>query len=230
MLAINEALREFGLITRGGFNAEGVGLPPLSDGRNALSIVLIGVAGSSVWPAFRASPEFSDGIDDPLDRWSARIGAAVANRFGATCVFPFDGPPYHPFLSWAERAEPVQPSFFGMYMHPDYGLWHAYRFALLFADPLPATAVRNPPADICGACVSKPCLHTCPVDAVAPGRYDAERCYRYLQATTDAACNVMGCIARRSCPEASDYRYDAEHAAFHMAAFRRAQARALGDN
>src|SRR4030095_137820 len=37
---------------------------------------------------------------------------------------------------WAMRAEAVAPSPLGILIHPDYGLWHAYRGALAFAERL----------------------------------------------------------------------------------------------
>ena len=50
------------------------------------------------------------------------------------------------------RAEAVAPSPLGILIHPDYGLWHAYRGALAFAERLalprargPATALRQLP-------------------------------------------------------------------------------------
>ena len=65
-----------------------------------------------------------------------RVAAAIdplARSVGAMALYPFDGPPYRPFQRWAMRAEPVAPSPLGLFIHPEYGLWHAYRAALVFA-------------------------------------------------------------------------------------------------
>lgn len=225
-----DALREFGLLTRGGFNSDNDALPAAPGGRPAKAIVLVGVAGSGFWPVFSASPEFSDGRNDPLDRWSRRVGLAVASRLDASCVFPFRGPPYQPFLAWGERAESLNRSKLGMTIHPDYGLWHAYRFALLFDRALSDAPRESAPKDICAACTAEPCLKTCPVDAFSDTGYDVVACCDYLRANPEAACHTAGCLARRACPEAPAYRYTSEHAAFHMAAFVQAQARHVDDD
>ena len=56
----------------------------------------------------------------------------LGQRFGATPLFPFDGPPWLPFQRWAARAEPLHASPIGPYIHPRHGLWHAWRGALAF--------------------------------------------------------------------------------------------------
>ena len=214
---ISASLQPHGLIARGGF---------FDDSR---SIVLVGSAGSAFWPAFKASPEYSDGRENPLDRWSERIGNDIAAMFGAECVFPFGEAPYHPFLRWSQRAEPVLPSALGILIHPEFGLWHAYRFALLLPAPLAVDSDIVAAERACDSCAGKPCLSACPVGAFSTDGYDVEVCYRYLAANPDSDCNTAGCLARRSCPEAAELRYADEHAAFHMSAFVRSQGKIFGD-
>ena len=51
---------------------------------------------------------------------------------------------------WAQRAEPLHPSPLGVLIHPVHGLWHAYRGALAFAEP-----IELPPrADLPSPCAS----------------------------------------------------------------------------
>lgn len=222
--AAGVALREFGLITRGGFNSNDGALPVMTSGQPAKALVLVGVAGSDFWPVFRSAPEYSDQQHDPLDRWSRRIGDSIASGLDASCVFPFDGPPYQPFLTWAQRAESLHRSRLGMTIHPEFGLWHAYRFALLFTDHLSDAPVEAVRPDICAACETQPCLKVCPVDAFSEDGYDVAACYGYLRDNPKAECNTAGCIARRACPQAPGFRYESEQSAFHMAAFVQAQA------
>ena len=68
----------------------------------AQSLALIGPCGG-FWEVFRGSPEATDGAPDPLDRWSRRVLEHVAGQTDATAVFPFGGPPWHPFIGWALR-------------------------------------------------------------------------------------------------------------------------------
>ena len=113
-------------------------LSPRGRGRDAgassKTLILVGFIGSENWPTFAASPEAKDGHPDPLDRWSTRVITEVAKSLGATPLFPFGGPPFLPFQRWAQQAEPVHPSPLGILIHPDWGLWHAYRGALAFAE------------------------------------------------------------------------------------------------
>ena len=155
--AVDAAVRARGLVARGGFHPRAEdGVPGLADGRPAGTLVLAGNAGPAMWRAFAAAPEASAG-PDPLDRWTARVLTELAGRIGAEALFPFGGPPYLPFVRWAKRAEPVAESPLGMLIHPDYGLWHAYRGALAFAEvlDLPPRADRPRP---CDTCAGRPCL------------------------------------------------------------------------
>jgi hypothetical protein len=103
------------------------------DSYEEISIALVGNIGSSYWPVFSQSSEYKDGQPDPLDRWSKRVAEQVAKEIGASAIYPFEGPPYFPFQQWARRAEALSQSPLGLMIHPQYGLWHSYRFGLLMA-------------------------------------------------------------------------------------------------
>lgn len=221
--AILERLRDeaarHGLLVRGAFVPEEAdGVPPLG-GRPAQSLVLFGHAGSSLWPSFSGSPEFRDGAPDPLDRWSRRIGDSLAGRFGGMALFPFGGPPHQPFYRWARKAEALEPSPVGMLIHPQYGLWHAYRFALALSQPLEGAASPGAAQSPCNRCSAKPCLTACPAGAFTDGSHNVQRCVAYLQSTPAAACWTGGCRVRHACPEGQAYRYTPAQAEFHMRAF-----------
>ena len=134
-------------------------------------------------------------------------------------VFPFDGPPWHPFQRWAVRAEPgLRASPLGMLIHPVFGLWHAYRAALLLAEALPLpepTPLEHP----CERCADRPCLNACPAGALASGAYDVPRCRSYLRADPEASCHKVGCLARHACPVGREWVQEPAQAAHHTAAF-----------
>ncbi|MGR3983949.1 MAG: hypothetical protein OD817_01630, partial [Gammaproteobacteria bacterium] len=125
-----------------------------------------------------------------------------------------------PFIRWGKRAG-LQNSALGMLIHPRFGLWHAYRFALIFARGPAKPPTSAEPAmrgDICLRCEAKPCLRACPVEAFGADGYDARACHRYLRDAPQSSCMREGCLARIACPHA-DFRYARAHAAFHMRAF-----------
>ena len=140
-------------------------------------------------------------------------------RFGASALYPFDGPPYWPFQRWAMRAEPVRPSPLGILIHPRHGLWHAYRAALAFAEEIPLPPREDAP-DLCGECADKPCLAACPVGAFGAAGYDVGACLEHLRSAAGRDCMTAGCRARRACPVGQQHAYPPAQAAFHMAAFR----------
>jgi len=217
LASLAAALVPHGLILRGGFH------PRVEDGLGeAQTLALIGNAGPALWRRFEAYA-YEDDTPHPLDRWTERTLTPIAGALGARALFPFGGPPHHPFQRWATRAEPVHPSPLGLLIHPDYGLWHAYRAAFLFPTrlALPAQPTRPSP---CAACVERPCLSACPVGAFsAEAGYDVPACTAHIRSPAGAACREGGCLARRACPVGSAYAYDADQAAFHMAAFERAR-------
>lgn len=225
--AIAAAAAEHGLLLRGGFAARAGDDVPDVDGAPAEYLLLFGNAGAAMWAAFRESAEYCDRRPDPLNRWSRRIGESLAKRCNARALFPF-GAPHWPFLKWGKRAEKLQNSQLGMLMHPRFGLWHAYRFALAFAagagfDASPPASTVD--ADICARCIAKPCLHACPVNAFSTDGYDVPACVAHLESNPGGRCMTRGCQARMACPQGAAYRYAPAHAAFHMRAFVTAMAK-----
>ncbi|MEM7224062.1 MAG: hypothetical protein AAF495_13855 [Pseudomonadota bacterium] len=222
---IEALLPASGLLLRGAFHPEPADrVPALDDGRPAGTLVLLGAIGGSFWPRFSRSPEYGDGNADSLDRWSARVVGALACRLGAGALFPFGGPPYHPFVAWAKRAEPVAESALGMLIHPQHGLWHAYRGALAFAERLALPPRQEAPRP-CDSCVDKPCLSTCPVGAFSAQGYDVAACAAHILGPEGAICLEGGCLARLACPVGREHHYGEDQAAFHMAAFADARRR-----
>jgi hypothetical protein len=210
------AIRRTGLAPRGALLVEESERARELEG--VRTIVLAGVVGREGWDAFAASPEASDGLDDPLDRWSLRVIEAIAREFGGKALFPFGGPPFLPFQRWAQRAESVHSSPIGLLIHPYYGLWHSYRGALGLREGL-AVPERPALASPCESCTGRWCLKTCPVSAFSEVAYDVAACAGYLKSAAGADCLGAGCQARRACPVGADHAYGPEQAKFLMAAF-----------
>jgi len=215
-----------GMVARGGFEpGPDDGVPRFDDDRPTVAVVVVGNIGGAMWPSFRAArPIGAAGSADPLDDWTRAVLGPVADRFGARFLHPSDEP-FIPMQRWARRADDVFESPIGLLIHPDHGLWHAYRGVLLFADPvvgLPAVGGRRSP---CDSCTDRPCLSTCPVDAFSHGddrgrvHYDHERCRSHVRSGDEPVCATAGCAARLACPIGADRRYGVDQMAFHMRAF-----------
>ena len=215
------AIAATGMIARGGFvPAPSDDVPPLADGRAVHTVIIVGNVGGAIWPRFRAAEQ---PVPDPLDDWTRRMLVPIAERFGAGFVHPSDEP-FIPMQRWAQRADDVFESPIGLLVHPDHGLWHAYRGALLFPTPVDDLTRVGERRSPCASCVDQPCRTTCPVDAFATSEhglvgYDHERCRGHVRSGTEPRCLTGGCAARRACPVNADGHYDVDQMMFHMRAF-----------
>ena len=181
------------------------------------TLILLGPEEPGFWPYFTTEPEWRDGSPDPIDRWSARVVGSLATLFGGMALFPFGGPPYHPFYSWAIRTGRAWPSPVTLLVHDAAGLMVSYRGAISLPGrlDLPAAPSRSP----CENCVNKPCLSACPAGALTARGYDVPACHRFLDAPEGADCLSSGCALRRACPLSQAYGRLAEQSAYHMRLF-----------
>jgi len=179
------------------------------------TLVLLGPLEPHFWGFFKASAEFNDGEDHPMDRWSARVIGGLAQEFAAAAHFPFGPPPFAPFFRWAVRSGRAWPSPAGPLVHESLGLMVSYRGALALPWRLDLEPTGASP---CETCETKPCLNACPVGAFsAQGGYDVAACHGWLDRDTE--CLENGCLARRACPVSQGSGRLPEQSAFHMAAF-----------
>lgn len=215
---IDGVLKPYSLMTRGAVAFSTEEHPPNApSGKPARSAVLIGHGDADYWTLFQqwrsTQPEE---MANPLDAWSRSILQEVASQVGARVLLPNDRP-YAPFQQWAIRAEGLRPSPVGLLIHPVYGLWHAFRGALLFDVEMEIQQPDklNHPCDVC---IGKPCVNACPVGAFASAGFAYERCLDYVRGPDGQRCR-NGCQARNACPVGVEYRYSASVQAFHQKAF-----------
>ncbi|MEM8975294.1 MAG: hypothetical protein AAGD43_24805 [Pseudomonadota bacterium] len=216
---IVEAISATGLVPRGGIRVQSSdAVPEISPGQTARTLILVGNAGPGMWQRFSQARRETMVT---LDEWSEEVITGLAARLQARALFPFTRP-YLPFQAWAQKAEPCFVSPIAMSIHHEYGLWHAYRGALAFAEPIevPQSAVDVSP---CATCADQPCLSACPVDAFSGADYDTEACATHLSSSDQVDCMSHGCRARRACPVGTRYVYEPAQAQFHMDAFLRAR-------
>jgi hypothetical protein len=177
------------------------------------TLLMIGPKEPGFWPHLQAQPEW--GGPDPVDRWSRRVIGRVACDLGAKAVFPFGGPPYQPFYSWALRTGRVWDSPVKLLVHATQGLMVSFRGALALKQvlPLPAPAVQP-----CATC-AKPCLTACPATALTGAGYDVARCHAHLDQPAGADCLNGGCLVRSTCPAGAGYARMPSQSAYHMRQF-----------
>lgn len=197
-----------GLDLLGGFN------PNSEDGApdNCRTLLLLGPS-PVFWKILTASSEFSDGKLDPVDRWSMRVISRIAKRFHGTAVFPFGGPPYSPFYSWAMKTGRIWSSPLKLAVHDTHGLFVSFRGAICLPEYIELKTAEQP----CINC-AKPCETACPVGALTNTGYDIELCKTYLDSDAGDDCMTKGCAARRVCPVGQNLRLEAQ-SAYHMSMF-----------
>ncbi|WP_395175375.1 hypothetical protein [Roseibium alexandrii] len=215
----SEKLVAAGFLLFGGFKPEDTDLvPETGTGSTSKTLLIIGSTGPGLWPAFKSAPEAEDGQPDPMDRYTRRVLSKIADGFGFQPLFPFDGPPYHPFQKWALKCGGFSQSPFGLLTHTRYGPWAGLRAAFLSADD-PDIPTPRETLGPCVTCQEKPCLTACPVDAIQLDTgYDVPRCLEYLGRTQDTGC-WSGCQARKACPVGQHHAPDEANGRFHMKSF-----------
>ena len=208
--AIAARLSDQCLTILGGFACEDTqGLPP-----DTRTLLMIGPAGAGYWPHVMAQPEW-DSAPDPVDRWSRRVIGRLACDLGGKALFPFGGPPWHPFYTWALQTGRVWESPVRLLIHADQGLMVSFRGALALREALDLPATPPRPCDAC----ARPCLTACPVGALTAAGYDLPTCHAYLDTAPGRDCMDQGCAVRRACPVSQSYARLPEQSAYHMRQF-----------
>jgi epoxyqueuosine reductase len=151
--ALEARLAEERLEVLGGFAvAEGeAGFPS-----GTRTLLMLGPSEPGFWAHLQAQPEWGD--PDPVDRWSRRVIGRMACDLGAKALFPFGGPPYHPFYKWALRTGRVWDSPVRLLVHSGQGLMVSFRGALALKEVVEVPRPADRPCDGCPA----PCLTACP--------------------------------------------------------------------
>ena len=209
MLAEIEAMaaRHF-LAVLGGFTCQDdPGLPA-----GTRSLLLLGPAEPGYWAHVTAQPEW--GAPDPIDRWSRRVIGRMACDLGAKAVFPFGGPPYHPFYQWALRTGRVWDSPVRLLVQAEQGLMVSFRGALALKEVVEVPRAVRP----CDSC-TQPCVTACPAGALGAQGYDVPACHAFLDGADGAECMNSGCAVRRACPLSLAYARLPKHSAYHMGQF-----------
>jgi hypothetical protein len=211
---IDAALADHALISLGGFQAA----PDDALPKGTRTLLLVGPRQPGFWPHLTAQPEWQDDAPDPVDRWSRRVIGRLACDLGAKALFPFGGPPYRPFYTWALRTGRVWQSPVKLLVHDEAGLMVSFRGALALKAQID---LPPPPASPCDSCADQPCRSACPAGALTGDGYDLPVCHAWLDRAAGADCMSSGCAVRRACPVSARHARMHEQSAYHMRQFHR---------
>ncbi|MEO9897151.1 MAG: ferredoxin [Paracoccaceae bacterium] len=182
----------------------------------AQTLVLLGPKEPEFWTHIQTQSEW-DGAPDPIDRWSSRVIGDWAAQLNAHALFPFGGPPYKPFFSWALKTGRIHASPIMFLVHDQAGLFVSFRGALALTETLD---ISPPPPSPCSTCAIQPCTTACPVDAFDGASYNTTACKAHLEAPQDQDCMQRGCAARRACPVSKSWGRPEKQSAYHMGIFK----------
>jgi len=174
-------------------------------------LVLLGHAGKRLWQAIAENGWIEP---DPIDTFSVLVARQFIGEYLKSPAWELLYPTslnislmdLGEYLGWSN------PTPLGLGIHPEYGLWWAYRVAFLLDYPLPITPPdsRGSP---CRQCQAQPCLSACPVGATDTSGIDWLQCatYRVMPASTCAD----RCQARLACPVGPQYQYPIPQIKYH---------------
>ncbi len=182
------------------------------DWRKFSRLLLVGNGGPGFWQAFQASAFDSA---DPVDDFSRDRVATMLE----TCLesplrhWLYPGPVTLPLQRLGALAGWHHRSPLGIGINQRFGLWFAYRAALLVALDLPTGPHLGGEAP-CLGCRDKPCIQACPAGALAATNGPSLQACGQYRLSGDSPCAVT-CLARRACPVAPEMRYRPEQLAYH---------------
>lgn len=190
--------------------------PEPDDKTQAGTVILLGPHEPGYWAHIQASPEWQDTRPDPIDRWSTRVITDLAQTFEGSAHFPFGGPPFEPFFTWAIATGEAWASPVHLLVHAKAGLMLSYRGAIALPKRLELPPRPNKPCDTC----AKPCLTACPSGALSSKGYDVPACHAFLDTAEGQKTQMtLGCNVRRACPRSQSYARMPAHSAYHMSIF-----------
>ncbi|MGB1251798.1 MAG: hypothetical protein ACPG8W_14360 [Candidatus Promineifilaceae bacterium] len=179
-------------------------------------LMLIGNGGGEkLWPALQ---QYGMKTPDPIDNFSINMARQFIHD-------QLDGADHHILYPLTDSLVSLQqlgslagwhhPSPLGLGIHSHYGVWFAYRVALLIDADMPLR-VEQPTPSPCDSCLDKPCMTSCPINAVRGiDQFQVGRCGKHRVAENSSCADR--CLSRLACPVGTTHRYPLAQIQYHYA-------------
>tara|TARA_B100000686_G_scaffold250597_1_gene260823 strand:+ start:53 stop:790 length:738 start_codon:yes stop_codon:yes gene_type:complete len=176
-------------------------------------LVMLGMGGFALWD-WMTTQDLSNEAD-PFDAVSRRVALEVAERFWGDPIprLLYPGDALIPLQQLGRWAGWSVPSPLGLDVSPVFGLWFAFRVAMLTLADLPFSE-RRPTMSPCDTCDDQPCIQACPVGAVRKKEvFDRQRCQE-KRFEDQFGCGIK-CHSRLACPIGIKWRYPQRQLHYH---------------
>lgn len=171
-------------------------------------LIVMGNGGGKIWESLSSNHAETD---NPIDTFSLQILELFCRRYlpeaknqilypSEKHIIPLQRIGIH--LGWSS------PSPLGIGISNKYGLWWAFRGALLTSAELKPTTL-NKTSSPCDECLDKPCITHCPGSAVSDDQaFNIPACFNH-RAKSNSSC-LDRCLSRNACPIHQNNTYPTE--------------------
>lgn len=152
-------------------------------------------------------------VDDFSSKRVLRAAAEFLSSYRCQLLYPGDTkillPALGEYLGWSHQSP------LGLGIHPQFGLWFAYRVLCWTDAPIDVNSDIDSQSSPCASCQDKPCVRVCPAGAVsANSSFDLKSCAEFrLQENSICADR---CLARLACPVGTSYQHSQEQHGYHQ--------------
>lgn len=175
-------------------------------------LVITAHGGTRFWHALQ---QYGLHTEHPVDHYSLSLTRQFIHRClddaGHQMLYP-QTDIFLPLTRLGDLAGWSTPSPLGLGIHPQFGLWFAYRTVFYTRAPLPVITTDPAPSP-CATCAQKPCLAACPPGAVQVHHFDVFACADFRVAPGSPCAGR--CLARLACPVAPEHRYSLPQLQYH---------------
>ena len=185
-------------------------------GSGSATLLLIGHGGRALWDHLHGSDFDFHGTGDPIDTFSVKATnealAVELPHVGRRLLYPEPACPVD-LVALGRHIGWLAPSPLGLGIHPEFGLWSAFR-ALWLLEAASEISPRPRAPDVCQSCVPQSCVAACPANAVTVDRrFNLGSCTDYRSNIQSACADT--CLSRLACPEGAEHRYGDAQLSYH---------------